>query len=407
MNIKSLHSVELSSATNGKIESIIDDKKGVYVFCEGSDYFGDLSAANFACIELGLYFNKNQDLIESYNHTRDIGILEQLEKSISKKIEEINFQTYRNAIFNTKKNNNYPCASIVIVLVLNGYTLVFHAGSSAVYQCNSSGFNALAKPQTKFNDRIELYGKEGDANKIEEQAMLTNCIGRAPNVKIEPVKIQIANEIFVIALSSAANILHYDPSFLKELNAKKKLPPEELLKWIQNTYASKNLKRFDYVIIQVTTSNAEIQERRMKEEIKLIATLPIFRAIASDLTALFMVQGIAEFVAFRKENKYLFRRTDSADKLFIVLSGTVEVHSKEKKKLTATNKKNSLLGEVSIFAQSDFYVSDCKIIEDGRAMVIRKDRLVTLIKSNSRFGVDFMLKVAEEIAKKEIQLLDQ
>jgi len=408
MIIEISSSFQLLIPYTSKYKCVQKQDKGFYIFCEEIEYEENSNAATLMCIGLEDWYHHSEDLIDSYNRTKDQLILESIESTILVRLRTLNVQSFKaNDHANKKKKSS---TSFVVLLILDGCAVIFQKGGQSVYNIASTGADVICSPNTLYDEerRMKNIILDEEQSKIE-QTTITECFGRGPKLEIQPMRIPIANDLFIIAFSSAANILHYNESFLHEVNARREFRTEELQAWILNKYGSKSTGDFDLVLVKAKSSKFEREERRMQDEINIIGNSELFKSIRNNMTALKLVRGLVTFRNFHLSDGYLFTTKEPVMNLYIIIYGKIEINStttKKAAKLIATGHKNNILGEVSIFSGSENYVSDTKIIEPGRAMVISKDKLIKLIETDPRFGIKFMLEVTKEIARKEIQLLN-
>ncbi len=403
MIIKSFPSFDCLKSESAGIDYYFDDAIGVYVFCEGTD--SNLSAANYARIAIEQCIRENLELIQRYNRTSDYETLCSLENVLLKTINTVNFKTHEEN-FSGNYNQKRSHTSAKVVIVLNGYCLSIHVGSGTIYQFNENFRDFLVRPHTVY-ESSPIHSSSEVISK-NERAEVKNCLGQGPVLQVDHLKFQISDEVIIIALSSAANTILYDSKFHEAISQKKGSTPEEISRWILMNFKPKE-GRFDFVVITATTDHAKITADKIKNEIKIIASLKLFKTIENDSTALKSVHGLARFKEYQP-GEYLYTEKQTDLCIFIIISGDVEVSKFNKKtqkqRFLLTVKDGGLLGEVTVFSRATHYVATAKVLKPTRCMVITKENLLNIINRDSRFGLPFMFNIAEILAGKGIELSD-
>jgi hypothetical protein len=402
MFLKSTPSFNLLESLNSEIDTYLNDTTGVYVFCEGNDKQGDKDTVTDVKVAITDCLNskKNNEIIQLFNRTKDKFILEGLSSSVSEALEKINSKWYNLSRSSSIKSSSI---SVTILVILDGYLLLLHVGNGSVYQYNQFTQEQLTHPQTKYHDKFDLYKQTLSKDYEDEKNIVTNSIGYNPIISIDRMLIPISNEIIIVALSSASSKFHYETTFWKAIEQKKDQDTDQIMNWLNKNYSTSG-KRCDFVVIKSTSTDATQRMERLKDEISIIENQYIFSHLSKDQTALRMIRGLVEFRSFNKGD-HLYKKSDTNIELFIFISGIVEVDRGSGPFLQA--KRGDMLGEMSIFSGATSYVSNAKAIESGRAMVIKKDKIMNIIKENTRFGYPFLLKILELITKRTILLADE
>ena len=96
---------------------------------------------------------------------------------------------------------------------------------------------------------------------------------------------------------------------------------------------------------------------------------------------------------------YLFRRTDTADRLGIVLRGSADVArmSEDGMMHMSTLRKNDLYGAASLFCKDTGYVTDICCNERVRVLIISEDELLYLLSQNTTVLKNYLRYLNERI----------
>ncbi|MDQ0216431.1 CRP/FNR family transcriptional regulator [Oikeobacillus pervagus] len=110
-----------------------------------------------------------------------------------------------------------------------------------------------------------------------------------------------------------------------------------------------------------------------------------------------------------KKGDYLFQEGMTAEGLYIILSGKVQIS-----KITPDGRElslricgeNEICGELTLFTYSPQYLLTAKVIEDGEAAVILKDQLEKELFKDSTLALEFMKWMSDHFRKTQTKFRD-
>lgn len=110
-----------------------------------------------------------------------------------------------------------------------------------------------------------------------------------------------------------------------------------------------------------------------------------------------------------KKGAYLFQEGTEAKGVYIILSGKVQIS-----KITPDGRelslricgKNDICGELTIFTYSPTYLLTAKVIEDGEAAIIYKDKLEKELLQNSSLAFEFMKWMSDHFRRTQTKFRD-
>ncbi len=102
---------------------------------------------------------------------------------------------------------------------------------------------------------------------------------------------------------------------------------------------------------------------------------------------------IADKTVCFEKGEYLFREGEEADRLFLVISGKVQIS-----KITSEGRElnlricsgNDICGELTLFTDTPRYLFNALMLEDGEVAIIKKSVLEKELFKNSMLGYEFM-----------------
>ncbi|WP_318505112.1 Crp/Fnr family transcriptional regulator [Bacillus sp. T3] len=110
-----------------------------------------------------------------------------------------------------------------------------------------------------------------------------------------------------------------------------------------------------------------------------------------------------------KKGTYLFQEGTTAEELYLVISGKVQIS-----KITSDGRElslricseNDLCGELTLFTETPKYLLSGLVIEDGEVAAIRKDVLEKEIFQNSSLAFEFMKWMSDHFRKTQTKFRD-
>ncbi|WP_099157188.1 Crp/Fnr family transcriptional regulator [Virgibacillus ndiopensis] len=104
-----------------------------------------------------------------------------------------------------------------------------------------------------------------------------------------------------------------------------------------------------------------------------------------------------------KKDTFLFSEGESADELYLVKSGRIQIGkvSPEGRELTLRIcHKDDIVGELSLYSENVKYILNAKVIQDGEVAVIKKSELENEMINNSSLAIEFM-KIMNEYYRRD------
>lgn len=109
------------------------------------------------------------------------------------------------------------------------------------------------------------------------------------------------------------------------------------------------------------------------------------------------------------KGEYLFQEGESAEELYIIVSGKVQVS-----KITSDGRElslricgeNDICGELTLFTDSPKYLLSAKVLEEGEVAVIRKDVIEREIFNDTKLAFEFMKWMSDHFRKTQTKFRD-
>lgn len=109
------------------------------------------------------------------------------------------------------------------------------------------------------------------------------------------------------------------------------------------------------------------------------------------------------------KDQFLFREGESAEELYLILSGKVQIS-----KITADGRiltlricgENDICGELTLFTDNPKYLLSAMVIEEGEMAVIKKDVLEKAMFENSSLAYEFMKWMSDHFRKTQTKFRD-
>lgn len=119
--------------------------------------------------------------------------------------------------------------------------------------------------------------------------------------------------------------------------------------------------------------------------------------------------GFTDRIIHTKKGTYLFQEGTTAEELYLVLSGKVQIS-----KITADGRElalricsaNDLCGELTLFTDAPKYLLSGLVIEEGEVAAIRKDVLEKEIFQNPSLAFEFMKWMSDHFRKTQTKFRD-
>jgi CRP-like cAMP-binding protein len=110
-----------------------------------------------------------------------------------------------------------------------------------------------------------------------------------------------------------------------------------------------------------------------------------------------------------EKGRYLFQESSTANELFMVITGKVQISKivPDGRELTfRVCSSNEIIGEMVLFSSSPKYLMNAKMLEDGEVAVILKDDLEEKISLNSELAIGVMKWLADQYRKTQTKFRD-
>jgi CRP-like cAMP-binding protein len=114
-------------------------------------------------------------------------------------------------------------------------------------------------------------------------------------------------------------------------------------------------------------------------------------------------------VKYIEKGRYLFQESTSANEIFYILSGKVQVNKivPDGRELTLRLcSQHEIVGEGILFSDTPKYLTNAKMIEDGEVAVINKQLLEQQISENKELAIEFLTWLTTQQRKTQTILSD-
>lgn len=110
-----------------------------------------------------------------------------------------------------------------------------------------------------------------------------------------------------------------------------------------------------------------------------------------------------------QKGQYLFRESEKADELYLIISGKVQVS-----KVTSDGRElclricsdNDICGELTLFTESPYYLLSALVTEEAEVAAIRKDTIEKGIFENSALAFEFIKWMSDHFRKTQMKFRD-
>ncbi|WBL16055.1 Crp/Fnr family transcriptional regulator [Sutcliffiella sp. NC1] len=110
-----------------------------------------------------------------------------------------------------------------------------------------------------------------------------------------------------------------------------------------------------------------------------------------------------------KKGTYLFHEGETANEIYLILSGKVQMSkiTPDGQELTMRLcSEDDIVGELTLFTDGALYLLNAKVIEDGTAIVIPKDELEIGVANDSKIAVELMKWMSIHFRKTQTKFRD-
>ncbi|MGY3718206.1 Crp/Fnr family transcriptional regulator [Sutcliffiella cohnii] len=110
-----------------------------------------------------------------------------------------------------------------------------------------------------------------------------------------------------------------------------------------------------------------------------------------------------------KKGTYLFHEGETANEIYLILSGKVQMSkiTPDGQELTMRLcSEDDIVGELTLFTDGALYLLNAKVMEDGTAIVIPKDELEMGVANDSKIAVELMKWMSIHFRKTQTKFRD-
>ncbi|AST90400.1 Crp/Fnr family transcriptional regulator [Sutcliffiella cohnii] len=110
-----------------------------------------------------------------------------------------------------------------------------------------------------------------------------------------------------------------------------------------------------------------------------------------------------------KKGTYLFHEGETANEIYLILSGKVQMSkiTPDGQELTMRLcSEDDIVGELTLFTDGALYLLNAKVMEDGTAIVIPKDELEIGVANDSKIAVELMKWMSIHFRKTQTKFRD-
>jgi PPM family protein phosphatase len=323
---------------------------------------------------------KNRDLLEAFREGSQIASSRDITNLMEHAVQKACAEIFETAQRNPEKRGMGTTLSSL--LVINNRGFIAHVGDSRVYLLRGGRVIQLTEDHSLVNELIKRGKLTADqAEESPYKNAVTRAVGVYESVEVDTIDFDVLpGDQFLLASDGLTGYLKNEDivPVIDKVGGDVKQVPQAFIDYANERGGKDNITNI-VVKMQDPTGEGKDLQKEINLKIETIRNMPVFRYLTyKELVKIMNITQVVE----ASPGQQIIRDGEEGEELFIILSGTVEVHKGEKQLVTL--KDGDHFGEMALIDKAPrsadvTATSEAKLLKITRGdffEVIRKESVL-------------------------------
>lgn len=360
---------------------LIDDRLGLFIVCDGmgGHQRGDV-ASKITLIEIKNFLIKNKFILEGFYDEKPTFDKTDVINLLKSAIEYANESIYLQGDINSELKG--MGATLSVLLILKDRAFIGHVGDTRIYLLRKNEFHLLTEDHSLFSEFVR-QGKvpSSSLQKFPFKNVVTKAVGVHPSIEPYTLTLNIFPDDKFLISSDGLHGYFEDDELKNFLNEKDiNLLVDTLIEKANEAGGDDNITAIVVDILE----GGNIENECGKIQLQAINSLPLFASLS--YTEKLLLLDMCEFFSLN-EKEYLFKKGESADKIYILLSGKVKIFREDME--IVTFEPFCHFGEMSLI-EGGVRLASAMAIEKSEFLTLNRRKFLTIINQSPHLAVKLL-----------------
>ena len=312
---------------------------------------------------------KNRDLLEAFREGSQIASSRDITNLMEHAVQKACAEIFETAQRNPEKRGMGTTLSSL--LVVNNRGFIAHVGDSRIYLLRGGRVIQLTEDHSLVNELIKRGKLTADqAEESPYKNAVTRAVGVYESVEVDTIDFDVLpGDQFLLASDGLTGYLKNEDivPVMDKVGGDVKQVPQAFIDYANERGGKDNITNI-VVRLQDPTGEGKDLQKEINLKIETIRNMPVFRYLTyKELVKIMNITQVVEAAG----GEQIIRDGEEGEELYIILSGTVEVHKGEKQLVTL--KDGDHFGEMALIDKAPRSADVTATSETKLLKITRKD----------------------------------
>lgn len=366
---------------------LIDKQLKLFIVADGMGGHAAGEVASAAAVhEIRKYVNERQGVLKAYAANPETEDPSKINSLLEGAVRHACAKIHRLAQIDDSRRGMGSTVDVLLVVGERGF--VAHVGDSRVYMLRQTKLHQMTQDHSLLNELIRRGRlKPGQTLDSPLKNAVTRAVGVYPSVDVDTLDFDIlAGDRFLLCTDGLSGYLDDDPGVLDErLGAG---DPTEITVWLVD-YANQSGGKDNITAVVVeafprSEELAELMASELRTKIEALRGIPLIRYL--NYMELVKLLNVTE-TSHHPPGTVILRETDSGDRFFVLLEGTVRVLKGGTP--IADLEAGAHFGEMALVDDSPRSAT-IQALEECKTLSIPRERFYEMLRQDAQLAVKLL-----------------